>query len=84
MQCCRLEGNCNNYLDNSNEGSQHTFSLRNKKKYLRILLNPLDWITVLGAYANCANAGQTQKNVESDQGQHCLLTGIFMQNIHEH
>ena len=35
---------------------------------------------VLLYYANSADSVQTAQNVASDQGQHCLLKGICMQN----
>ena len=36
--------------------------------------------TCLGTYTNSADPVQVLQNAASDQGQHCLLTGITMQN----
>ena len=37
-------------------------------------------IPVFGYYADSADPVQSQQNVASDQGLHCLLTGISMLN----
>ena len=43
--------------------------------------NPFsDRISVSVAYANSADLVQTPQNAASDQGLHCLVTGISMQN----
>ena len=41
---------------------------------------PLDWIPVLGTYANNADIDQMPQNAASDQGLHCLVTKNSMQN----
>ena len=39
-----------------------------------------DQIPLLGYYANSADPVQTPQKAASEQGQHCFLTGISVQN----